>query len=365
MTPRDRLLTALSVEQPDRVPHFEHAYNEASIIGIGRHFTDRLPPVKPAADMTPEELLMISDAYVLFVEELDIDGVFARSFERGEELGDGCFRDQWGIVFKRNPHGQGFPMEGPIRSVSDMNCYKPPKVDAGLDLLMLHMMKARFANTRAIVFCMYDPFVMSWELRGGLEHLLVDYIDNPDLAHGLARLCTDYCTEVVSESMSAGADAVVFGSDLAFNANTLMSPAQFDDFVSPYLKELVEVVHQHGGKAIKHSDGNLWPILDRLIDMGFDGIHPIQPQCMDLEAVKKHCGDRVCLVGNIDCMELLPGGTEEEVEEGVKQAIRVAAPGGGYILCSSNSIHPGCKPENYIAMVKAMHKHGSYPIAVD
>ncbi len=86
---------------------------------------------------------------------------------------------------------------------------------------------------------------------------------------------------------------------------------------------------------------------------------------MDLKSVKKHCGDEVCLLGNIDCIELLPSGTEAEVEEAVKQAIRDAAPGGGYILCSSNTIHPGCRPENYIAMVKATHKYGSYPICLD
>jgi uroporphyrinogen decarboxylase len=315
--------------------------------------------------MTPEELLMTSDAYALFIEELDVDGAFARSFERGEELGDGCFRDPWGIVFKRNPHGLGFPMEGPIRSASDLKGYSPPQFDPDVDLLMLNMVKARFGGKRAIVFSSNDVFVTSWELRGGLDHLLIDYIDNPGLAHDVARLATDYYKEVAAAAVNEGADAIVFGSDLAFNSNTLMSPAQFDEFIAPYLKELVDVVHQNGGKVIKHSDGNLWPILDRLVEIGFDGIHPIQPQCMDLKEVKDHCGDRVCLLGNIDCIDILPSGTEEDVEEAVKQAIQAAAPGGGYILCSSNTIHPGCKPENYIAMVKATHKHGAYPISID
>jgi uroporphyrinogen decarboxylase len=59
-------------------------------------------------------------------------------------------------------------------------------------------------------------------------------------------------------------------------------------------------------------------------------------------------------------MYLLPFGTEEEVEQSVKETIEIAAPGGGYILCSSNSIHPNVKPENYIAMVRAGHKYGAY-----
>jgi uroporphyrinogen decarboxylase len=365
MLPRERFMTALNVEQPDRVPHFEQAYNEASIIGIARHFTDRLPEVKPAALMAPEELLMITDAFALVMDELDIDGVFSRSFERGEELGNDYFRDAWGILFKRNPNGLGFPMEGPIGSLADLKSYKPPIVDPDIDLMMLNLTLDRFKENRAIVFCTNDFFVTSWELRGGIEHLLIDYLENAELAHGLARLSTDYYKELVIEALNAGADAIVFGSDLAFNANTLMSPAQFDEFIAPYLRELVEAVHQNGGKAIKHSDGNLWRILDRLVDIGFDGIHPIQPQCMNIREVKEHCGDKVCLLGNIDCIDILPSGTEADVEEAVKQAIRDAGPGGGYILCSSNTIHPGCKPENYIAMVHATHKYGRYPIALD
>ncbi len=363
MLPKERFLTALGLGEPDRVPHFENAYNEASIIGIGKHFTDRLPEVKPAAEMSPEELMMITDAFALFIEELDIEGVFARVFERGEELGDGYFRDAWGITFKRNPHGMGFPVDGPVKSMADLKAYRPPEVDPDVDFIMLNMMKSKVEGKRAIVFCSNDCFVTGWELRGGLEHLLIDYLENGELAHGIARVATDYYKELFVEALNAGADAVLFGSDLAFNSNTLMSPAQFDEFIAPYLEELVDTVHERGAKVIKHSDGNLWPILDRLIEIGFDGIHPFQPQCMDIKEAKDHCGDRVCLLGNIDCIDLLPSGTEEEVEEAVRQTIKDAAPGGGYILSSSNSIHPDCKPENYIAMVKATRKYGAYPIS--
>jgi len=361
MTGRERILAALSLEQPDRVPLFELAYNESSIIGIARHFTDKLPPPKPVADMEPEELLMIFDALALFLEELEIEGVTARVLHHEEPLGNDYFKDKWGITYKRNPFGLAFPMEGPIKSASDLKGYRSPRFDPDTDLMMLSMVKARFEGKKAIVFSSHDCFRYPWGLRGGLEHFLIDYMENPKLAHELARMSTDYHKEEVSAALDAGADAVTFEDDIAFNANTLMSPAQFDEFLAPYLKELVDVVHKKGGKAIKHTDGNVWPVLDRFIEIGFDGIHPLQPQAgMDLKRVKEHCGDKVCLLGNIDCMELLPSGTEEEVEQAVKQAIKDAAPGGGYIMASSNTIHPGCKPENYLAMVRAARKYGTY-----
>ncbi|GAB4339024.1 MAG: uroporphyrinogen decarboxylase family protein [Candidatus Abyssubacteria bacterium] len=361
MTGRERILAALSLEQPDRVPLFELAYNEPSIIGIARHFTDELPPLKHAADMTPEELIMLFNALALFIDELDIEGVTARALEAEQPLGDGYFKNKWDITYKRNPFGLAFPMDGPIKSPSDLNSFTPPKIDPDIDLMMLGMARGRFGNERAVSFSTHDCFVLSWQLRGGIDRLLVDYIDNPQLAHDLARMSVDYHKELVALAIDAGADAVTFEDDIAFNANTLMSPAQFDEFIGQYQKELVDLVHRKGAKAIKHTDGNIWPILDRLIDIGFDGIHPLQPQAgMDLKKVKQHCGDKVCLMGNIDCVELLPAGTEEEVEQAVKQAIEDAASGGGYIMSSSNTIHPGCKPENYIAMVRAARKYGKY-----
>jgi len=113
-------------------------------------------------------------------------------------------------------------------------------------------------------------------------------------------------------------------------------------------------------KAVKHSDGNVWPILDDFIEVGFDGYHPVQPQSMDIGEVKTHLSGRACVIGNIDCRDLLVSGTEDEVEKSVRETIEAAAPGGGYIISSSNSIHPGCRPENYVAMLRAAQKYGGY-----
>jgi uroporphyrinogen decarboxylase len=114
-------------------------------------------------------------------------------------------------------------------------------------------------------------------------------------------------------------------------------------------------------KVMRHSDGNLWPLLDTLLEAGYDGLNPLEPQAgMDLKKVKDYCGDRICLIGNIDCIELLPNGTPAQVESAVKQAIDDAAAGGGLIISDSNSLHPGVNPENCIAMFEATKKYGKY-----
>jgi uroporphyrinogen-III decarboxylase len=101
--------------------------------------------------------------------------------------------------------------------------------------------------------------------------------------------------------------------------------------------------------------------LDMIVSAGPDGINPIEPVAgMELKKVKELVGRQVCVTGNIDCARLLPHGTPEQVRAAVRQAIADAAPGGGYILTSSNSIHSSCRPENFVAMVQACHEFGSY-----
>ena len=143
----------------------------------------------------------------------------------------------------------------------------------------------------------------------------------------------------------------------------MMSPTHFEEFVLPRMKKAVDAIHEEGALCIKHTDGNLWPILDMLVDSGIDAINPLEPVAgMDIGEVKAAYGDRVCLMGNIDCGELLSHGTVTQVEEAVRECIAAAAPGGGFILSSSNSIHSSVDPDNYLAMVQAGKKFGAYPL---
>ena len=124
---------------------------------------------------------------------------------------------------------------------------------------------------------------------------------------------------------------------------------------------LKAIAHARGLKIVKHSDGALDTLIPHFIQQCFDGIHPIQPQCMDIGNIKREFGDRLCIMGNIDCAFLLVFGAPEEVRESVRETITIVAPGGGYIISSSNTIHPGCKPENYIALARAAREFGKYP----
>jgi uroporphyrinogen decarboxylase len=116
---------------------------------------------------------------------------------------------------------------------------------------------------------------------------------------------------------------------------------------------------RRGIPVLKHSDGNLYPILDDLVEAGISGLHPMEPGAMDLADVKKKYGEKICLLGNVDCKHVLPSGTEEDVRRDTRRCIDAAAKEGGHILTSSSSIHANSQFENFYTMVNETGKHRS------
>ncbi len=359
MNGRQRILTALSREIPDRVPHFELAYNEESVLKIAHHFTEDLPKPDYIQRMDLESRVKLFDAVLLVVEELDVDGLTLRIFPETRAIDEDHFIDDWGVTFLLSPHGEAVVVDGPVHDPSDLDGYRPPKINAS-DLAALSYCTQRFDGTRASILSVQDPFRRSWNVLGGMTNLLICYGTNPQLVHRVARMVTDYTLDAIALGKELGADVISMDGDLAHETGMLISPEHFREFLKPYYAELVDFIHGKGLKVFKHTDGNHWKIMEDLIEVGFDGIHPIQPQSLDLAEVKKEIGDRICLLGNIDCRETLVSKSTREVEEEVQQAIRSAGSRGGYILSSSNTIHPEVSAENYIAMVKATHEHGVY-----
>lgn len=350
MNSRQRILAALSNEQPDRVPILEVIDDPvvAAIAKILGFDTDK--------QGTELENL---DRYCLFIKELGLDATVSGFSQGTERVANGLLRNRYGMVFRPSAHGEAMLVEGPIKEPADLKGYHLTMPSLN-DFDALQYTMETVGSDTAHFLSVGDPFKTSWSLRGGMEPFMMDYILHPGLVHDLARMATDLSLAVIEIGAQLGVDGMFMGGDLAGNQTTLMSPRHYREYIKPYHKELVDSAHRKGLKFIKHTDGNLWPILADFVEVGFDAFHPVQPQCMDIVEVKQYLAGKVCVIGNIDCMDLLPSGTEEEVELAVKQTIEAVAEGGGYILCSSNSIHPGVKPENYIAMVRAGHKYGAY-----
>jgi len=357
---RDRIMAALRNEQPDRVPLFELWINESCFFKTARLLGLKVPPRKEGLDTTGQESLESIEVYCSMVEELGLDATCFYVSKGHTPIDDKTRINRYGVVEKLNEVGEPTPVDGPIKTPADLDGFDMVSRLRPEDFEGIEYIVNRLGPDLAHFGTVWDPFVMSWFLRGGMQNLFMDFIANPDLVHRLAQVVVQWQKAVIDRFVEIGVDVIVVNGDLASTQATLMSPRHYREFILPYHRELVQYIHDQGKMAVKHCDGNMWAILDDMIEIGFDGLHPIQPQCMDLAEVKAHTSGRLCLIGNIDCEHLLPFGTEEEVEEAVKEAIAVAAPGGGYILSSSNSIHPACRPENFIAMIRAAKAYGRY-----
>jgi uroporphyrinogen decarboxylase len=359
MNGKERILTALDVREADRVPLYIHGINEAPIIGIARHLTEGLPEPKQFHELDPAEQLKLLDALFLIHEQFEVDGFTAFEIGHQAEIDPTHVRDDWGVVYERSPHGLPVPMGHPIQSAADLASYRPPEPKRE-HLLLLDMARERFAGRHALFWMMRGTFVLSWRLAG-MENLMLMLYDDPDFVHQLAEMTTRFNLKMLDLVVEAGVDVLIVEDDIADTNSLLIAPQQFREFVNPYNRQLVDRAHECGLKVVRHSDGNLWSILDTLLESGYDGLNPLEPQAdMHLGKVKAYCGDRLCLLGNIDCRDLLPSGTPEQVEAAVKQAIEDAGTGGGLIISSSNSLHPGVDPDNCIAMFEATRKHGRY-----
>lgn len=157
-----------------------------------------------------------------------------------------------------------------------------------------------------------------------------------------------------------GLDGFALCSDYCFNSGPFLSPPQFSEFITPYLTQLIAGYRALDFYVIKHTDGNIMPILDDLIAANPHALHSLDPQgAVDIAVLKQKIGDRVCLIGNVNC-GLLDTGTEAECIATTQYALRHGMPGGGYIFSTSNCIYTGMRLARYECILDVWRREGNY-----
>lgn len=365
MNQRERFLCALRRKQPDKVPIVELEINESIIRRLAKLLEIKLN-INDKDENFSGEILETSkgseyvELYCEILEKLDLDAICYHFSTGLKKISHKKAKDKYGRIYNLSPHGEPLPAEPLVRNLSDAEKLDMTSKIELEDFSDLRQIVKRVGKRRACVMQLNDPFKESWRSMGGMENLLLNFRENPRIVHRLLRIGTDFVLKVIDIAVSIGIDAFTMGGDYAYETGLLFSLKDYREYLKPLHVEIVEHVHRKAAMIIKHSDGDVGPLIDDWIDVGFDGINPIQPQCMDIKEVKEYVAGKMAVLGNIDCRNLLVFGSREEVKKVVKETIEKAAPGGGYIISSSNSIHPGCKPENYIAMVEAAHQYGVY-----
>jgi len=220
--------------------------------------------------------------------------------------------------------------------------------------------------------CGADKFVMAvveidfppMSFAGWGRVFLEAIIDRPDLVERYLDYRVRKGLEFIEKYAAMGVDAVFDGEDLAGTQGPLFSPACYRKFYMPRFRRLIEACHKHGMLYVRHTDGNIMSFADDfLVETGIDAYHSIDPGAgMDIGLIKRRYGDRVTLWGNVDCGPTMTYGSPEDVVRATREVIRIASPGGGHVLTTSNTIHSNIPTANYLAMLEAAREFGRYPI---
>jgi uroporphyrinogen decarboxylase len=326
MNSRERVLCALAGEQPDRVP-----FCEASVA----------PNVARALAAVQRDL-----------SEREISDLIGRDVVVAV-LFPPYFADQ-----RVGSDGQNYVTEGWIKREADLDrmIFSDP-YDPALYADAQRVFDERGDRAAAAAIKLgVAPMLVSM----GLDGFSFALKDNPRLVREVLRRYVDWQLVVTTQLIEIGFDFIWSFDDVAYRSGPFCSPAHFAEFLMPALQRSAEAITV---PWIFHSDGNVMPVLEQIMTLGMNGLHPLEPGPMDLAAVKSLYGDRLCLVGNVS-VDTLSAGTPAQVRQLVRQCIADGGPGGGYMISSSNSIPAYARPENVRAMAEAIRELGAYPLSV-
>jgi len=189
----------------------------------------------------------------------------------------------------------------------------------------------------------------------GMENALIDMVENPDWMHFLSRKFTDFYKEDYYKAYKAAngrIDIFLVISDLGSQNGLLISPDMFDEFVYPYLKELTDHIHNLGAYVMFHSCGNIFPCIEKLIEIGIDILDPIQPASTDMspENLSNLFGGKICFHGGIDIQSVMVYGSPQDIINEVERYKKAFAETGGYICAPSHKLQPDIPVDNIFAI---------------
>ncbi|MDI6829474.1 MAG: uroporphyrinogen decarboxylase family protein [Armatimonadota bacterium] len=193
-----------------------------------------------------------------------------------------------------------------------------------------------------------------------MMEVAIRLVEKADEVHMELRRNAEATIEYAKKLVDAGVECFAMCADYCFNDGPFLSPRMFREFVTPYLAQIIAALREMGAYTIKHTDGNIMPILDQLVECQPHAIHSIDPQAgVSLKEVKELVGDKVALCGNVSCA-ILQTGTIDDVICDSKRALRDGMPGGGFFFCTSNTPFVGMPLENYLAMLEVRKRLGRY-----
>ena len=379
MTSRERVLAALSHQEPDRVPiDLGSTWISTTTIPFYDQLKAHFQVDRPTVMMERNMQVCFLDEEILAKLPVDTRFVSYNSPElpqnQSVELGDGLYQDAWGIEWIKPPSSYYYdlhkpPLGGEISIADVMNHPWPEPNDPGYTRGLRERVEAMRGETDYALVLNLSLWVLqcSQNVRG-YEDWFMDLARNPDLIEVMADCLTESMLgpiETVTDAVGDLVDVISVSDDIGHQDRLCMSPETYRRVFKPRHARMMDAIKSRSDAPVMwHTCGSVYDILEDLIEIGVDSLNPVQTSAarMDPVQLKQNFGDRLSFWGGIDTMHILNRGDSEDVRREVRAKTAALAPGGGYILNPIHNVQPDVPVSNLLAMLDAALEFGWYPI---
>ncbi|UCD00576.1 MAG: hypothetical protein JSV23_06710 [Promethearchaeota archaeon] len=392
MQARERIITTIEHEEPDRVPSFETSVDNLQVCEhFGeKYFIDEVVKMQSFCHnlcfrsekllskfmnfMTKKDFAIKKaiEPWIKLYTKIGFDMVTSALCHHPLIFKKNGWIDEFGrkMTFKKNPEDSMsllYYTGGTFRTFDDYQQFPRLDPDNILREKMYKTSKKIEANLKGKIFVIpYINGIMeaTWEgfglenfskILGKRNQIKEIFDDRGTLALELTKRIIDW----------GETGAIYMTDDYGYKHGLFMSPNNYRTYVIPWIHQICKTAHKADLKVILHSCGDIFPIFEDLVKAGIDVINPIEPTTAnpeyDIFKLHERFGDKITFCGNLS-PQILATGETSEVETYSKRLIQELAPGGGYIFSSGHSINPAVKLENFFAMRRILEKYGKYPI---
>jgi uroporphyrinogen-III decarboxylase len=349
----DRLVAALRGESTDRVPHFEIVIEDQHVESLlGRWAGNTLgvggDPAKGAAAGEGARPMYAKD-YIELCRMIGQDAIALEGI--------------WTPLKHVRPDGTvGLITDRSIKKRADLDRIIWPgesEIEERLGYVREYVDAAKGTGL-GVIFLLGAAFQTVYEFAMGLTDCMIMIMDDRDFVEELISRSADYFAELTRRVVLAGVDILFAADDIAYKSGLFVRPEVFIPMWRPHYDRILAPAREAKLPIMFHSDGKIDDVMDMLIEMGVDGLTPMDPSGVDYRDYKKRYGNRLTLFGNIDITWPLVEGKPADVDRDVREHMEALKPGGRWVAGSSHSIVNFIPHENFIAMINAFHRHGGY-----
>ena len=384
MTSRERVLTTLHHEQPDRVP---------LVIGVGNATGIKMKPYRGVKDIIgvqapdkyiydwpelgtaeiDEETMRRLHSDVRGVLDLEPEKIRRRNRERDQHSN---YIDSWGSGQTESSTGEWFPSVHPLpeaRTVEELEAYQGwPDMSDPTRIAHVRKNSRRLADENQFAILatpwLLFPFERAFAMQG-MDTFLLNMAKDREFARALLEKIAVYCKQLMGrflDELGNNVDIIKIGDDLGTQESLMISPKMYREILKPVHADFISYIKARTkAKIFFHSDGDVVPLIEDFVEIGVDILNPIQTSAgsmSDLPSLKKRFGNNIVFCGGIDTQRILPFGSTEDVRQEVRRVMQILGPGGGCMIGAVHTVMNDVPPENVLAMVDAVEEFGHYPL---